>query len=213
MTARGASGPPEIAVASLYKANLVTRHTGRAVRLSIEGMIAELNEHSLTVLDFRDVSVLDFSCADEIVAKLMLRTVTPRSDGGRNFFLFRGIDEHHRDQVDCALRRRSLAAPAETRGGQPMLMGDVEPDTVRAWEAVCHEGRACVGTLAGRLGMDESACGRLLETMCTRRLIRRDGDDYLSLFQSFAEAEGGTRKASGVSSPRSNGDPATEQGP
>jgi hypothetical protein len=64
---------PEIAVASLYQRNLVTRHTGRAVRLSIEGLVSELGATSLTVLDFGDVAVIDFSCADEVVAKLVLR--------------------------------------------------------------------------------------------------------------------------------------------
>lgn len=208
MTARGADGKPDFAVASLYKVNLVTRHTGRAVRLSIEGMVAELQEHSLTVLDFQDVSVLDFSCADEIVAKLMLRTAGPRTDGGTNFFLFRGIDEHHHDQVDCALRRRGLAVPAESRSGRPMLIGAVEPEVVRVWEAVCSQGRAGLGTLAGQLGLDKDACGRLLDIMCTRRLIRRDGEEYLSLSQSFAEAEGGRPSTRGPGKSGSNGDPA-----
>jgi hypothetical protein len=188
MSSRGGA-PPEIAVASLYKENLVTRHTGRAVRLSIEGMVAELGRHSLTILDFRDVGIIDFSCADEIVAKLMLRTLSPARSAGKTFFLFRGIDEHHRDPVECALKRRGLAAPAENARGEPLLIGEAGADAHRAWNEVCREGRAAVGTLASRLGMDENSCGCLLETLHEKRLIRREGEDYLSLFHAFSEAE------------------------
>jgi hypothetical protein len=194
MTAqRGAANLPEIAVARLYKEDLVTRHTGRAVRLSIEGLVSEAEGQSLTVLDFRDVNVIDFSCADEIVAKLMLRTMAPATLGREHFFLFRGIGDHHLDPVESALRRRGLVVPAETPGGEPFLIGDVEPQALRVWEVLCRDGRGCAEALAPRLGMDEGDCGRLLRTMHDRRLIRRDGKDYLSLFHTFTQAGGASR--------------------
>lgn len=53
-------------------ANLVTRPTGRAVRSAIERRLAGARRSSVTVIDFSRVSVLDFSCADEVVARLLL---------------------------------------------------------------------------------------------------------------------------------------------
>ncbi len=108
---------PDIAVASLYQRNLVTRHTGRAVRLSIEGLVSELAATSLTVLDFGDVAVIDFSCADEVVAKLVLRAVDGKSDESQHFFLFRGVAQHHVDPMDS---RSSAAGPG---GGRPGTRG------------------------------------------------------------------------------------------
>ncbi|TFG61608.1 MAG: hypothetical protein E4H28_08655, partial [Gemmatimonadales bacterium] len=67
--------PPDVAIASLYQEFLVTRHTGRAVRLSIERLVDERSGPSLTVIDFRDVAVIDFSCADEVVARLLHDTL------------------------------------------------------------------------------------------------------------------------------------------
>ena len=52
--------------------NLVTRPTGRAVRGAIETKLAGVRRAAVTV-DFSRVSILDFSCADEVVAKLLLR--------------------------------------------------------------------------------------------------------------------------------------------
>src|SRR5690606_20012717 len=64
-------------VTSFYS-NLVTRPTGRAVRMGVESQLAEIDagrNFCLSVLDFSQVNVLDYSCADEIVAKLLLRYV------------------------------------------------------------------------------------------------------------------------------------------
>ena len=180
---------PDIAVASLYQRNLVTRHTGRAVRLSIEGLVSELGATSLTVLDFGDVAVIDFSCADEVVAKLVLRAVDHESANSECFFLFRGVSQHHLDPMDSALRRRGLAAAAQDPEGAPFLIGEVEPAASRLWQAVCQAGHACLDDLAPQVGMEPQDCGRILDRMCSRRLLRRDGQAYHSLFYTFAEAE------------------------
>ena len=190
MASEGKSSPmPDIAVASLYQRNLVTRHTGRAVRLSIEGLVSELGATSLTVLDFGDVAVIDFSCADEVVAKLVLRAVDEVSADSEHFFVFRGVAQHHLDPMDSALRRRGLAAAALGPEGEPFLIGEIEPAASRLWLAVCEAGHACRDDLAPVLGMDPNDCGRLLDRMCARRLLRRDGQVYHSLFYTFAEAE------------------------
>ncbi len=190
MATEGRSSPmPDIAVASLYQRNLVTRHTGRAVRLSIEGLVSEQGATSLTVLDFGDVAVIDFSCADEVVAKLVLRAIDQESAESEHFFVFRGVAQHHLDPMDSALRRRGLAAAALGPEGEPFLIGEVEPVASRLWQAVCDAGHACPDDLAPALGMETGDCGRLLDRMCARRLLRRDGQAYHSLFYTFAEAE------------------------
>ena len=61
--------------------NLVTRPTGAAVRGQIEADArATPVARALTVIDFSHVSMIDFSCADEVVAKLLhaLRVATTR---------------------------------------------------------------------------------------------------------------------------------------
>ena len=69
-------------VCELYS-NLVTRPTGAAVRCEIEQELDRIGDRALTVIDFSHVGLLDFSCADEIVAKLLLQYVSldPRAAG------------------------------------------------------------------------------------------------------------------------------------
>ena len=64
-------------VCDLYS-NLVTRSTGAAVRREIEIALAELPDPSLTIIDFSSVGMMDFSCADEVVGKLLDRSEDTR---------------------------------------------------------------------------------------------------------------------------------------
>ena len=72
---------------NLYS-NLVTRDTGAAVRLQIEYLLGESHDRgsALTVIDFSHVSMIDFSCADEVVAKLLMRYASddPPQDARRD---------------------------------------------------------------------------------------------------------------------------------
>src|SRR6185503_890723 len=94
--------------------NLVTRKTGAAVRGQIERLldVGPTTGHALTVIDFSQVSMIDFSCADEVVAKLLIRY----SDDTRPqnaYFLFRGVTEHHCDAIEAVLERHGLALAME----------------------------------------------------------------------------------------------------
>ena len=75
-------------VAGFY-ADLVTRPTGRAVRESIE---RALPAGTIAVMDFTGVGCLDYSCADEIVAKLVREKV--------RVLLLRGTSDAHRDAIE-----------------------------------------------------------------------------------------------------------------
>ena len=96
-------------VTSLYS-HLVTRPTGRAVRMAIENQLAGVGERSLSMIDLSEVTILDFSCADEVVAKLLQRYL--EADAHEAFFVFCGVHEPHRDQIQVVLERQNLAAVA-----------------------------------------------------------------------------------------------------
>lgn len=206
MTAAGAgSDGPAVAVASLYQEFLVTRQTGRAVRDGIERLIAGRCGEALAVIDFRDVAVIDFSCADEVVAKLVLGPeVEPPAPGSR-FVLVRGVREHHLDPVEGALRRRGLAVAAERATGEPILLGEFEPESGTVWLELCRRGRVRATDLACGLDIDPGACGRILEELLRRRLVRRCGETWESLLFTASGSAGSGRGSHGPDGPTSRG--------
>lgn len=177
----GRADPPAIAVASLYQEYLITRQTGRAVRDGIERLFSDRCGEALAVIDFRDVAVIDFSCADEVVAKLVMGSPEDPDSPDNRFILVRGVREHHLDPVEGALRRRGLAVAAERETGEPLLLGDVDPDAGAAWRMLCSCGRISSNELAVRLGLEQVSCDRLLADLYRRRLVRRCGDEFESL--------------------------------
>ena len=80
------------------------------------------------------MSVLDFSCADEVVAKLIQRYLEPEPHEA--FFVFRGVHEPHRDQVAYVLERQGLLAVAETAPGAFELLGARTDGEERTWRAL-----------------------------------------------------------------------------
>jgi hypothetical protein len=180
---------PAIAVASLYQEYLVTRQTGRAVRDGIERLFADRCGEALAIIDFRDVAVIDFSCADEVVAKLVMASGEDPDASDTRFVLVRGVRDHHLDPVEGALRRRGLAVAAEWASGEPVLLGDVDPNAVEAWRMLCACGRIRSHELAGRLGLEPGPCDQLLSDLYRRRLVRRCGDEFESLSHTAAAAD------------------------
>jgi hypothetical protein len=171
-------------VCELYS-NLVTRPTGVAVRTEIELLVSSCDsppsggaerqhggEPTLTVIDFSHVGLLDYSCADEVVAKLLLRSTT-------GFFICRGLHEAHVDAIETALARYELALVVEAADGARILLGPVAADERLAWEAVARLGRADAGSIADALAVEPERAGGLLETLATRRVVMRAGPHYL----------------------------------
>ena len=82
---------------------LVTRPTGREVRSNIERELETFEDTVLAVLDLEHVELIDFSCADEVVAKLVTSRTTT---AGRRFFFFTGIADRHAEPIDSTLVSR-----------------------------------------------------------------------------------------------------------
>lgn len=102
-------------VAGFY-ADLVTRPTGRAVRENIE---RALPSGTIAVMDFTGVGCLDYSCADEIVAKLVRDKV--------KVLLLRGLTEAHREAIEPVLAGAGLAVLCERSDGALEGLGASEP--------------------------------------------------------------------------------------
>jgi hypothetical protein len=160
--------------------NLVTRPTGAAVRTQIEALIADARERSLTVIDFSHVGMIDFSCADEVVAKLLLRYVAAEREALEAYFLFRGVNDDHWDAIETVLERHGLALVMETDDGC-RIVGMVNDRERRAWEMVYEFGRTEPADLASALGAPKADAALVLDGLHRRRLIMPLDDGYVAV--------------------------------
>ncbi len=159
--------------------NLVTRPTGAAVRGQIERLVGESAERALTVIDFSQVSIIDFSCADEVVAKLLLRygVDDPPADA---YFLFRGVNEDHRDAIESVLERHGLAMALEVDGGVEVV-GALSDDERRTWNVVYRTGPAAAADVARETGCHPDDARVVLGSLCRRRLVMPVDDQFVAV--------------------------------
>ena len=145
---------------------LVTRPTGAAIRNRIEQSL-ENSECVTALLDFAEVEMLDFSCADEVVAKLLLA----RGPGERPYFVLSGLHDGQREAVEHVLRHHQLAVAALRDASQaPAVLGCADEDVRLAFESVCSNGPADDHTLAGRLGWAAERAARAMQGLAWLRL-------------------------------------------
>lgn len=159
--------------------NLVTRPTGAAVRGQIEQMLTVAGPRALTVIDFTHVSMIDFSCADEVVAKLLMRYSSddPPQDA---YFLFRGVTEDHQDAIEAVLERHDLIAALDDPDGV-RLVGTLSDEERGAWTAACSLQSATCAEIAREMQCDTDIAERALETLCRHRVMMRVGGEYVAV--------------------------------
>ena len=160
--------------------NLVTRPTGAAVRTQIEALLADALERSLTVIDFSHVGMIDFSCADEVVAKLLLRNVEAERAQREAYFLFRGVNDDHWDAIETVLERHGLALVLETADGA-RIVGTLDERERTAWQTVYQRGRTQAADLATALDSAIDDCASVLDRLHRRRLLMCVEDGYIAV--------------------------------
>lgn len=164
-------------------ANLVTRPTGRAVREAIEDALVRAGRHlSVSVIDLTGVGVLDFSCADEVVARLLLRYLPPERPGNV-FFLFRAVEEMHGHAVGEVLARHGLAAVCDFGDGCCRLLGPATTEEQAAWSLLESSERIGAGSSASLLGVRGDV---LLQRLSERRLAYRGPGGSASSLSALA---------------------------
>lgn len=167
---------------SEFYTNLVTRPTGVAVRSQIEHQLDQFGEQAVAVLDFSHVGLMDLSCADEIVAKLLQHYVISDACSREVYFVFRGISESHKYAIETVLERHGLALVSQMSDGEANVVGTIDGSERQIWDAICKLGAAQLDDLATETGMGRDDAEKTLDSLWKRRLVMRDDRAYTPTF-------------------------------
>lgn len=148
--------------------SLVTRPTGAAVRTRIEAALADSGA-TIAFLDFTELDLIDFSCADEVVAKLLLHTgPTPE-----RYLVLVGLHDHQDEEIDHVLTRRNLAVLAfNEHGSRPRLLGNVRQEHREVFEGLLtHGGPGDAHSLSDRLGRPVELVADALQALALHGVV------------------------------------------
>lgn len=152
-------------------ADLVTRTSGQVIRERIERDIADEKDGDVIALDFSKIGVIDYSCADEIVAKLVSRLLG--GEYGDRYIILIGLNENQKENIEVALERKDLAVMAQSRDGRRMLIGSLNNYLVETLNFISDKKRITSGDLSASLKLPANTSGTRLLNLHKKRLVKR----------------------------------------
>jgi len=151
--------------------DLVTRHSGQAIRERIERDIAEEENGVVVALDFSKIGVIDYSCADEIVAKLISRLLG--NEYGDRYVLLTGLSDNQKENIEVALERKDLAVMAEMRDGKRALLGNLNNYLKETLSFIEQKKKITAKDFSDVMKLEANTSGTRLLNLHKKRLVKR----------------------------------------
>jgi hypothetical protein len=158
----------------LATSNLVTRETGRSIRESIEARLEREPEGTVVALDFSHVGIIDFSCADEVISKLVARL--QGLEYGDKYIVLHGLTPTHEENIAVALERKKLAVLVSRADGSWRLLGSLNPYLNEALQFVMNQTEITARDLADETQVEISLASTKLLNLFKARLVQRSSE-------------------------------------
>ena len=151
--------------------DLVTRPSGEAIRRRIERDIENEPDGAVIGLDFSKIGVIDYSCADEIVAKLVSRLLS--NEYGDKYLLLTGVNDNQKENIEVAVERKDLAVVAEMKDGSRSILGALNSYLKDTFEFIVKKKKVTSKDLADARKLEANTSGTRLLNLHKKRIVRR----------------------------------------
>jgi len=151
--------------------DLVTRPSGQVIRSRIERDIEKEKDGEVIALDFSKIGIIDYSCADEVVAKLISRLLS--GEYGDRYIVLTGLNENQRENIEVALERKELAVMAEMGNGKRILIGSLNNYLKETLNLVIKKDKLTAKELSESLKLEMNTSGTRLLNLHKKRLVKR----------------------------------------
>jgi hypothetical protein len=151
--------------------DLVTRPSGQVIRERIERDITREEDGTVVALDFSKIGIIDFSCADEIIAKLVSRLLS--GEYGDRYLVLSGLSENQKENIEVALERKDLAVMAQMKDGEKILLGRLNNYLRGTLNLILKKGKINARELSETMKLEANTSGTRLLNLYKKRLARR----------------------------------------
>jgi len=151
--------------------DLVTRQSGQVIRERIEKDIADEENGAVITLDFSKIGIIDYSCADEVVAKLLSRLIS--GEYGDKYITLTGLNENQKENIEVALERKDLAVMAEMKNGKKVFLGVLNNYLKETLNIIIKKGKITAKELSETMNLEANTSGTRLLNLYKKRLVKR----------------------------------------
>jgi hypothetical protein len=146
------------------------RSRGIRVREFIERVFREERNPLLVFLDFSGVGSIDFSWADEVVAKVISRLWS--GEYGEKYLVLKGLNVSQAENISVALERKRLAAIVTGSEGW-QIIGSLNNYLVHTLNQVMERRHLTLRELSEEEGIGMNTSGTRLLNLYKKRLVAR----------------------------------------
>jgi hypothetical protein len=151
--------------------DLVTRPSGQLMRERIEKEIQREGDGEIIALDFSQIGIIDYSCADEIIAKLISRLLA--NEYGDRYILLAGVNDNQKENIEVALERKDLAVMVELRSGDKILIGNLNNYLKETLQLIISKNKISARDLSDTMKLEANTSGTRLLNLHKKRLVKR----------------------------------------
>lgn len=158
-------------VAGAGEAHIVTRETGRKIRGAAARRLLAMEDGSLLTLDFSGTGIIDYSCADEFVAKILTRLIA--GEYGEKYLRLSNLNPSQKENIDVALERKRLPSILVNPDRTWQCLGTIKPYLQETLTIVMARERISARDLSALLKIELNTSSTRLINLHRQRLVRR----------------------------------------
>lgn len=159
------------------------RKAAASVRERIESDFADIRKGGLEILDLSKVELVDFSAADEIVAKLGGRM--EHGEYGEGSIVLSGCNDTVRENLEVALTRKDLCLMHVDGKKKWSLVGELNPYLRETLELCMRGGTLLARDLAAELKLKLNTASTRLINLFDKHLVLRKEDPETKIGREF----------------------------
>ncbi len=146
------------------------RSRGVRIREVIEKILGEEKGALRVVIDFSGMGSIDFSWADEVVAKMVSRLWS--GEYGEKFLVLKNLSPSQAENIDVALERKKLAVLATGPDGW-QIIGSLNNYLIHTLNRVMNKRQLTLRELSEEEGIEMNTSGTRLLNLYKKRLVVR----------------------------------------
>ena len=146
------------------------RLRGVRIREALEKILGEEKRFLRVVLDFSGMGSIDFSWADEVVAKMISRLWS--GEYGEKFLVLRNLNASQAENIGVALERKRLAILTTGPEGW-RIIGSLNNYLIRTLNRVMDKKQLTLRELSEEEGIEMNTSGTRLLNLYRKRLVAR----------------------------------------
>ncbi|MCM8774288.1 MAG: hypothetical protein NC820_06105, partial [Candidatus Omnitrophica bacterium] len=136
----------------------------------LEEEIRRTKEGCVVVIDFLEIGAIDYSCADEIFARLILNL--QHRDYGDKFVIFKNLSPHHKENIHIVLEKKDLAVLI-VEGNSWTVLGSLDNYLLQTLKTIMEEGKLSSSELSSRMNLALNTASMRLGNLSKLRLVRK----------------------------------------